>query len=598
MNIKISFWLTFLCLTLNTNSWSQEKIFTQDEYSNLIKSLKEARESKNNTDLAETYYKLAVYEDEVNKNNDLAFDYYISSKQYYSRENDAAQISKINKVIAKRYAELGFTAEAINIYKNLIDYYKENKDEKSVAFLLKDLSVVYRESGDAEKAMIYLNQSLRINRMLKDTNLIVDLNFEKITNYLKLGERDSALIITANCVDLTTKLSDKVRLSKSLYFIGFINALKRDYDKSVKYLLSALAIYPDGKYDNNRREVYKALASSYAAKQMHKEAYIYSLKYNGLNDSILNHERKASVSDLSIKYQADQKEKDIRFLEIENKSVLQKIFFTRSALYFVAIGCLLLLIALYYVIRFYNQKIRVEKIINEQQHEIDVQKIRELEDNIKISSMQSMIVGQEKERERIATDLHDSLGGLLSAIKLQFDHVKTKLNGYVNLDQYHKATNLLDTAVEEVRNISRNLQPGALKDLGLVSAINDLVSRFEGESYPEIFFQYYNIDEKLDEMTSLSIYRIVQELINNTIKHAHAKEILIQITKEAKEIVIEYEDDGNGIDLSKVKRKGMGLENINSRVNYLKGSISVNSKFNEGVSYLIRIPHVEVGHAS
>jgi signal transduction histidine kinase len=299
----------------------------------------------------------------------------------------------------------------------------------------------------------------------------------------------------------------------------------------------------------------------------------------------------SSINDLSIKHQAGEKEKDIRLLEIENRSVLQRILLTKSALYFVGIGCLALLIALYYVIRFYTQRIKVEKIINDQQHEIDLQKIRELEDNIKISSMQSMIVGQEKERERIATDLHDSLGGLLSAVKLQFDHVKTKLNGQENIIQYQKATSLLDTAVEEVRNISRNLQPGALKDLGLVSAIKDLINRFDGENYPEIFFQYYNLDERLDDMTSLSIYRIIQELINNTIKHAEANEILIQLIKEGQEIVIEYEDDGKGIDISRQKRKGMGLDNINSRVNYLKGTISINSSTGEGVSYLIRIPY-------
>lgn len=102
--------------------------------------------------------------------------------------------------------------------------------------------------------------------------------------------------------------------------------------------------------------------------------------------------------------------------------------------------------------------------------------------------MQSMIIGQEKERQRIAVDLHDSLGGLLSAVKLQFDNIRSKLNGHFHADQYQHATRLLDTAVEEVRNISRNLQPGALRELGLMSALKDLINRFEGEAYPDIFF--------------------------------------------------------------------------------------------------------------
>ena len=318
------------------------------------------------------------------------------------------------------------------------------------------------------------------------------------------------------------------------------------------------------------------------------------MKLNKLNDSILNFDRIKAINDLSIKHQADEKSKDIRVLEIENKSVLQKILLTRSALYFVAAGFFLVLVALYFIIRFYSEKIKVEKIMNEQQHEIDQQKIRELEDTMKISSMQSMIIGQEKERQRIAVDLHDSLGGLLSAVKLQFDNIRSKLNGHFHADQYQHATRLLDTAVEEVRNISRNLQPGALRELGLVSALKDLINRFEGEAYPDIFFQYYNIDEKLDDMTALSIYRIIQELINNSIKHAGADEILIQLTTEGDDIVIEYEDDGKGFDPEKlVTRKGMGVENIQSRINYLKGSLSFNSRENEGVSYLIRIPYTK-----
>ena len=585
---------TYLFLLFGRLSAQSEQISTQD-YNHLIQELKAARESRNNAELADIYYKLAIYEEDVHKNSEVAFDYFTRAKQYYDRENNEEKSNKIGRIIARRYGKSGFTAESIEMYEDLLLYYDNKKDYKTLAYIYLELSQIYKESGDAEKAINALNFSIRLNKNLRDTILIIDVTFEKTKNYLKLNELDSALLTSVNNFKLSSQLADKVRMSKSLYFIGYINYLKKDYDKAIKYLFNSLTISGNQPYDEDRSETYKSLSKAFAAKTMHKDAYVYSVKFNLLNDSILNLDRVKAINDLSIKHQADQKAKDIRLLEIENKSVLQKIFLTRSALYFVAAGFFLLLVALYYIIRFYTQKIRVEKIINEQQHEIDLQKIRELEDNLKISSMQSMIVGQEKERERIATDLHDSLGGLLSAVKLQFDYVKAKLNGHVNLEQYQKATNLLDTAVEEVRNISRNLQPGALKDLGLVSAINDLINRFDAETYPEIFFQYYNLEEKLDEMTSLSIYRIIQELINNTIKHAAASEILIQITREGQEIIIEYEDDGKGIDTeTRMKRKGMGLENINSRINYLKGSISVNSKENEGVSYLIRIPYQEV----
>ncbi len=564
---------------------------TDDYYNNLLINLKQARETKNNAELAENYYKLAIYEEDVNKDSEVAFDYFIRAKQYYDREKNLAQSNKINLKIARRYYKSGFKSESIKIYLDLIEYYKSQKDNKSLAYVYFELSQVYKDKGESDKALNAINRSIAINKAIKDTTLTIDFSFEKIENHLKLNESDSALITCSKNLRLASLVKDRNRMSKCLYYIGYINYLKRDFDKSIKYLDNALTTNQAIAYDEDRRKIYKYLSMSYAKKDLHKEAYMYSVKFNYLNDSILNYDRIKSINDLTIKHKASEKDKDFRLLEIENKSVLQKILMTRNSLYFVAAGCIALLFALYYVIRFYTQKIGIEKIINDQQHEIDMQKIRELEDNMKIASMQSMIVGQEKERERIASDLHDSLGGLLSAVKLQFDHVKTKLNGHVNLEQYQKATNLLDTAVEEVRNISRNLQPGALKDLGLVSAIKDLINRFDSENYPDIYFQYYNLEDRVDEMTALSIYRIVQELINNTIKHASADEILIQITREGDEIIMEYEDDGNGMNMEKCKRKGMGLDNINSRVNYLKGNISVNSKQNEGVSYLIRIPY-------
>ncbi len=580
-------------LTLGFNSFS---LLAQKKPSNpltgLIEELKAAREAKDNNRLADAYYQLALYEEEVNKSTEVAFDYFISAKQYYDLQKNTAQSNKINRIIARRYAKSGFSSESISLYENLINYYLGNNDEKTASHIYHELSLAYRLSGDNEKALNALNNAIKLNKKYQDTILHIDLNFAKIVNYLHLNEVDSALITAATNFKLSSARNDKSRMSRSLYYIGHANYLRKDYLKANKYLLSSLSVGDNLPYDEERRDTYRSLAAVSAARSLHKDAYDYSMKLNRLNDSILNYDRIKAINDLSIKHQADEKSKDIRILEIENKSVLQKILLTRSALYFVAAGFFLLLVALYFIIRFYSEKIKAEKIMNEQQHEIDQQKIRELEDNIKISSMQSMIVGQEKERQRIAVDLHDSLGGLLSAVKLQFDNVRAKLNGYTHLDQYQNATKLLDTAVEEVRNISRNLQPGALKELGLISAIKDLINRFEGEAYPEIFFQYYNIDDKLDNMTALSIYRIIQELINNTIKHAGANEILIQLSTEQNDLVVEYEYDGKGFDPKNLSgKKGMGVDNIQSRVNYLKGSLSFSSKENEGVSYLIRIPY-------
>jgi len=342
-------------------------------------------------------------------------------------------------------------------------------------------------------------------------------------------------------------------------------------------------------FNTHRRMLYKTTTAIYEQKKDFKNAYIYSKKYSELNDSILNKDRIESQNKFAVYYKVDEKEEDNKKLELDVESVEEKNKQQRNAMYILTAGLVMLLALLYYIINFYRQKIRAEEIINGQKQEISGQKIRELEDNIKISGMQSMLEGQEIERERISKDLHDSLGGLLSTIKLQFDSVQSKMDDVGDLREYKSANKMLDTAVNEVRSISQNLQPGALTELGLIPALKDLFNRFDDETYPEIDFQHYSIPEKIPTMISLSIYRVIQELLHNTIKHAKAKEILIQINTEDDELVIQFEDDGVGYDPENLTRKGMGLENIRSRINYLKGQLSTESSDGNGTSTLIHV---------
>ena len=521
----------------------------------------------------------------------MAFDYYIRAKQYYIRDKEnQSKNALVDRIIARRYYKSGFYQESLEIYDKLLAFYTDKNDESQQARILFEISNVYGKKGDPELSLNFLNKSIALNKQLKDTSLLIDYTLNRVDRYANLNEPDSALISAAEAFKLASKIGNRDLLTKSLYYIGKVNLQRNDLEKAIRYLANSEILMPNYPYSEDRREVYDLLSKAYAKDNKFEKAYAFGQKYTELNDSILNQDRIKIINDLAIKNQVTEKNKDIANLEVEKKSIQSKTIIQRNALYFVAAGFFLLLMALYYLIRFYTQKIKTEKIINEQQHEIDQRKIRELEDNIKISNMQSMIVGQEKERERIAKDLHDSLGGLLSSVKLQFDSVRQKLLSPPAVTQFEKATIMLDDAVEEVRVIARNLQPGALKDLGLIPALNDLINRFEGDTYPEIYFQHFDLPEKIDEMISLNVYRIIQELLTNSIKHAKAKEILIQLNSDDNELFIQYEDDGQGFIADQNKRQGMGLENIKSRINYLKGNISIESKTNEGVSFLIKVP--------
>jgi two-component system NarL family sensor kinase len=553
--------------------------------------LKDAQISRNKENLAAAYYLLAQFEAENFDNSGNAFKNYSNAREYYNILKDSFMMSRIDKAIGIEYLQSGYYQESLQSFNKARAYFNEVKDLKNITYINYNISQLYRDKIDPEMELKYLNKSIELNKVLRDSSLMVEFLIHKIGSYETLNELDSAELIAIQTVKLSGKMRDRESMSRSLYYLGEINEKRNNLDRALKYMKESEEFASLKPFNTHRRMLYSATRAIYEKKKDFENAYAYSKKYSELNDSILNKDRIESQNKFAIYYKVDEKEEDNKKLEKDVESVEEKNKQQRNAMYILTAGLVMLLALLYYIINFYRQQIRAEEIINGQQQEISGQKIRELEDNIKISSMQSMLEGQEIERERISKDLHDSLGGLLSTIKLQFDSVQSKMDDVGELREYKSANKMLDTAVNEVRSISQNLQPGALTKLGLIPALKDLFNRFDDETYPEIDFQYYSIPEKIPTMISLSIYRVIQELLHNTIKHAKAKEILIQINTEDDEMVIQFEDDGVGYDSENLTRKGMGLENIRSRINYLKGQLSTESSDGNGTSTLIHVKY-------
>lgn len=584
------FFLVFYLTMYQSSLSAQVDLSKKYTLETLQEMLQKARSENNQKDLADVYFLIAEIQEKEKFNSELALELYIRANQYYEKIGDLKQSNVIKRYLAERYSKSGFLQESLGLYREVLNYYQSIKDSLMQARLHYDISKVLAVRADMEESLNSLQRAITLNESIQDTSLMVNILLDKVSKYILLNERDSALITSTLAFDISSDADNKKQIAKSLFYIGYINMKDVQFKKAIKYLEKSVEINPALPYDSDRRETYKNLIKAYENIDDFEKSLMFSKKYVAINDSILNRDRITSINNLSIKHQSYEKNKEIQLLELENQNVNQKNIMQRNVLYFVAGGFGLLLIALYYIIRFYSQKIRTENIINTQQHKIDQQKIKELEDTMQINNMQSMIIGQERERERIAKDLHDSLGGLLSTVKLQFDQFKSTLSGKQDSKEYYKAADLLDSAVEEVRVISRNLQPGALSKLGLIPAINDLINRFDGDNYPTVFFQHYNLPLKISEMVGLNIYRIIQELMNNTIKYADASEVLIQLNYKDGDLYVQYEDDGVGFNINNLNARGMGLENIEYRVRYLKGRMSIETKEGDGVSYFIKIP--------
>jgi len=198
-----------------------------------------------------------------------------------------------------------------------------------------------------------------------------------------------------------------------------------------------------------------------------------------------------------------------------------------------------------------------------------------------------MIEGQESERKRIAQDLHDGLGGLLATIKVKFGIIQREIENLESMNVYQQTSNMIDDACTEVRKIAHNMMPDSLTKLGLVEAVRDIA-----EYATDIQIKIINLGtHPFTETQQIMLYRVIQEFLNNSRKHANPDQIIVQFSSNEKHNIIYLEDDGNGFDLNEtILKKGLGLKSMESRVNFLGGRFDLDSTQGIGTTLEIITP--------
>ncbi|MEM9822035.1 MAG: sensor histidine kinase [Bacteroidota bacterium] len=556
-------------------------------YAQLYQFLDDADKNKDIWRTAEVYALLGDFHlNAVDYEN--AFKSYTKSIDFYEGLGDSSRFYQVKISLAEYYQQLDFFEDGIKEYREAIEYYKKEKKLPQLARSYLGLSAIHRKAGDFQEELAYLKKCEDINRAVKDTLLEIVYNINRSNTYQKMERYDEAMKSSQRALKLSYVTQNEKYLSLNLFRVGLLSQFKGNFPSAIDSLKKSLIYTPLG-YADQRRSIHKQLSECYSAIEDYNLAYDELIKYSVLNDSILNADKLEIANQANRQYKIERRDKLIKTLEKDKKVAEVKVEYHQGLVYSFIAAFIAILISIYFIVRFYQQQISAKEIIARQKEEINRQKITELENNVKIESMYAMMAGQEAERERVAKDLHDSLGGLLSTVKLQFNTLESKLRGIENIGQYRKANQLLDDACQEVRDISRNMQPSSLLNLGLVPAVKDLINRVNDSEHLSIDFQYYGLEAKLENSIALTVYRIVQELFHNSLKHAQASEILIQLTKKNGDLIIMVEDDGVGFDVEGVK-KGMGSENILSRVNYLKGDYSVHSVKGKGTTTLITVP--------
>lgn len=432
----------------------------------------------------------------------------------------------------------------------------------------------YVEKNDFQTAKPFLEQSLNLSERL-------NMQVETADNQANLGrvfhsEKDYAKAISysENALKYFTESGNEFYRINTLTFLSTYYKDSKNNSKAIDYLKKAEQLAEKKNMKSHLLLVYAGMATLNRDMEHYKEAYSYLEKQKVLSDSLSSANLKSKLQELDVKFQNAEKTRQILVLEKEQDR--QKlVIFSLS-------GIVLVLVLLAYLM---YRNYAAKKRINEQ-------KIQQLETQQQLTATEAVLKGEEQERSRLAKDLHDGLGGMLSGIKYSFANMKGNLIMTPdNVHAFDRGMDMLDSSIQEMRRVAHNLMPEALVKFGLDIALKDFCNDINHTGALQVSYQSFGLDEPaIPQTTAIAVYRIVQELINNTIKHSGATHAIVQLSKTGGTITLTVEDDGKGFDPDVLNTsKGIGWENIRHRVNFLKGKLDVNTEPGKGTSVLIEL---------
>ncbi|MUH37097.1 sensor histidine kinase [Zobellia amurskyensis] len=464
----------------------------------------------------------------------------------------------------------------------------------------------YEEVGSPEDIIYHslsftsvLSDMDSLNRM-KSTLDIAKLNLDKIPNsfyegpyyaelglyYGKNGEYKNSL----NALNRSYEIykGNPASLYLKLLYQRYASTYNKmgDFKKAKEYTLKYINFNDTNHNSDEIVQSYFTLANYEAELNNFEEAYTYLKGYVKARDTIRVANLDNAMQKLEIQYKTATKEKEILALKNEKSEAALSIEKKKSQAYLLGGIISLLALILFAGYMFYQRKLQKAKK-KELQQEKEVSLLKQQQENQVFSAM---IEGQEKERKRLAIDLHDGLGGRLSGISLNLSKLNKDEPKEYPKAQLQKVMKDLDDSLTELRSIARNMMPETLVKFGLQAALKDYCSSMTG-SDTKVTLQFYGSEKGIAPNQQVTMYRVIQELINNAIKHANASEVLVQYMRDGNKVDITVEDNGVGFNKENLvdNESGMGIENLRTRVAYLKGDLEFHSEQNEGTTVNVQI---------
>ncbi len=495
---------------------------------------------------------------------------YDESLESYQKALNFYELLKNDRGMGITYNTIGMTYSNIERYDEAIKNFDKSIEKlintthiNNLASTYLNLANVYDYKDEDNKALEYYNKSIVLSEKTSNIRRIA-LNKQNISSIYKQQKLyDKAITYAKEAYNTLKENNYEGELTGAAANLGDIYTLMGNYQKSEQILLEQLDTIKGSAAD--QQNLYFNLSKLYEASNQNQKALEFHKKFKKVSDKRINENGLKNLDELQIKYNTEKKDKTI----LKNELQLQKSHAKARLMTILIISLLLASILLWFTFQQRQKRIQQQLIAIKKEQEV--------------LTLESLIEGEEKERLRIAKELHDGVNGDLSAIKYKLSSLLKMNNEVIN-----EAVSMIDNSCKQVRAISHNLVPPSLKDFNLIEAINNYCDNMNGTHKAEISFQQIGDSIDLHKKVEVNIFRIIQELVTNAIKHSEAKIIDVQISNLNDTLLVTVEDNGKGYEIKDDTQTGIGLNNIKSRVEYLNANLDIITSEN-GTSNTIEI---------
>jgi len=526
--------------------------------------------------VSDAYSRLGLYYDRIGR-HDSALTYFLQALEVRRKIGEPDLIAYAFTNCAGQSGVLRQQETTLRFLDSAQFYAKQFNDTAYIVRLMQQKALFYINEGNLERARSIFIDQKQICRMLKDT-------YEMVNNYLNLGniENQQERLGQSNLyLDSGLLLAQHLGvtdLSIYLYLGKLSNAIKQgQVSEAEEYYVLASNLHNQGygEEDDGSNLAHALYEIKYKAKQ-YKQAADAAISFANRNDSIVSYRNASLLAEMETKYQTAEK-------VTQNKLLKTEVSHRKWISYFLGVGLLLLLGFGFFFYRNYKQKQSIAK----QALQLKENEISQILRSKELETFDAALRGQDEERNRIAQELHDGLTNTLVVAKTNFETLKLDMQAIEakNKQSLEQISSMLSQATDEVRKISHDLYAGSVVNFGIETALHQISDAISQSNPIEVHFMSKNAPKQLSQSDQINLYRVAQELLSNSLKYAKANQIHIQLIGHDEEnYSFTYEDNGIGFDLSQAQ-SGMGLKNIESRIQKLGGTHQFESQPDQGMSF-------------